>query len=974
MPTRPTVLTLRIVPLLCGLFCLFLLTSGCQATRSSGAGDLQIRSVPSFGSESNADLLASLSLEEKAAQLVFVRAHGLPMHPQNPEFVELLRYVEELGVGGIVLFDSDLDSIAPLVDSLQQRAELPLLVTSDLESGLAFRVRRGSVQLPSAMAIGATGDVEASRFAGDLTAREALAVGIDWIFAPVVDVNTDPENPVIGIRSFGEDPTTVAQMARAFVEGAQSEGVLTTAKHFPGHGDTSIDSHESLPTLEVDRERLDRVELVPFRALIDANVDSVMTGHLAVPAIDHPGTPASLPNELTSTLLREELGFEGLIVTDAIEMEATGGLWPGGAAVQALVAGADVVLLPEDPDVAVATIARSVREGILTEDRLDRSVLRLLDAKRRSAKRGADQSGSSSAASLASASGEIGSPADFHRARQIAEASITLVRDRSASVPIHVESNPKLLHLVLQDSHRFGSRARIAGEAIVLRLPETQEVDVPPVVPGALVASILLSAAEADEIVLSSASRNGELSDDQAGLITELQQRGHTPILLSLGSPYLLKSAPDIPTYLVSYGSYTLSQEAAVAALFGEIPIRGRLPVTLVGTGPNGAVEPLAARGSGQQREARPMALDLQRTSLPDVDRAVESFVEAGAFPGAVVVAAQGGKIVHLRAYGRQTYDAESPRTTTATIYDLASLTKVIATTTMAMIAVDEGRLDLETRAVDVLPKFTGPQKSRVTVRHLLTHSSGIDWWAPLYEEHQGWEEYIQQIVEMELVAEPGTKTLYSDLGLILLGELLQRALGEPFDTFARRRVFEPLGMIDTGFNPPPSQRDRIAPTEIDSTWRKTLLHGQVHDENAAALGGIAPHAGLFSTAEDLARFGQMITNGGVYGHRRVVERDTLEEFRKPAGIVPDSTRAIGWDTKSEEGSSAGSLFSPSSFGHTGFTGTSIWFDPERELFLVILTNRVHPTRENKQIRQARPAIADALIRSLEPDEPSKSP
>jgi CubicO group peptidase (beta-lactamase class C family) len=329
-----------------------------------------------------------------------------------------------------------------------------------------------------------------------------------------------------------------------------------------------------------------------------------------------------------------------------------------------------------------------------------------------------------------------------------------------------------------------------------------------------------------------------------------------------------------------------------------------------------------------------------------------------------VLAVGKDGFLVHLKAQGRLTYDEGAPAVRPDTIYDLASLTKVVATTTMAMTLVDEGRLDLARPVSAFLPAFRGGDKDRVTVFHLLTHSSGIDWWAPLYKDLKGQAAYLDRIQAMPLVYEPGTKSLYSDLGIILLGEILERVAGEPLQAFAARRLFEPLGLRDTRFRPGPELRARIAPTERDP-WRGRVLQGEVHDENAFALGGVAPHAGLFGPAEELSRVAQMLLDGGVYDNRRLVSRATVERFVSRAGI-PGSSRALGWDTPSE-GSSAGTLLSPRSFGHTGFTGTSMWMDPDRRLFVVLLTNRVHPTRENNAIREVRRAVADAVVRALGP-------
>lgn len=340
-----------------------------------------------------------------------------------------------------------------------------------------------------------------------------------------------------------------------------------------------------------------------------------------------------------------------------------------------------------------------------------------------------------------------------------------------------------------------------------------------------------------------------------------------------------------------------------------------------------------------------------------DVDRLLETYRERGAFPGGVLAVGYKGALVHLHPFGNLSYDADSPQVTARTMYDLASLTKVIATTTMAMILVDEGKLELGRKVQDFLPGFQGPGKDVVTVRHLLTHSSGLPAVAPLFKEIRGREAYLERIQAMDLEYPPGSRSTYSDLGVILLGAILEQISGQPLETFTRERVFEPLGMRDTLFNPPAASRSRIAPTEQDP-WRGRMAQGEVHDENASAMGGAAPHAGLFGTAGDLARFAQTMLDGGI------VSRETIALFTRRAGI-PNSDRALGWDTKSAQGSSAGTLFSANSFGHTGFTGTSMWIDPERQLYVILLTNRVHPTRENNLIREVRPAVADAVVRAL---------
>lgn len=358
-----------------------------------------------------------------------------------------------------------------------------------------------------------------------------------------------------------------------------------------------------------------------------------------------------------------------------------------------------------------------------------------------------------------------------------------------------------------------------------------------------------------------------------------------------------------------------------------------------------------------------------------EADTVVSSAV-GQAFPGAVLAVGRGGPLAHLRAFGALSYEPGAPPVATDTIYDLASLTKVVVTTTLAMRLVDEGSLDLDAPVSAFFPAFRGGAKERVTLRHLLTHSGGLVWWAPLYRDTQGHAAFIEKVVAMDLAYEPGTKSVYSDLGILLLGDVIERLGKAPFEELARRLVIDPLGMKDTLYRPPPALLPRIAPTEIDA-WRGRALRGEVHDENAFALGGVAPHAGLFGTAPDLARLARMLLDGGVFEGRRIVSRATVELFTGRAG-VPGSSRGLGWDTPSDESgrrssvpgepgySSAGSLLSPRSFGHTGFTGTSMWMDPERGICVILLTNRVHPTRENDAIRAVRARVADAVVRDLE--------
>ncbi len=909
--------------------------------------------------------LRRMTLRDKAAQMIMVRAFGRPRNPGSPEHRELLTEVRELGVGGVVVFRSELESIPRLLNELQAAARVPLLVAADMERGLSFRVDVGTVPLPWAMAVGATRSEQAARFTGEVTAREGRALGIHWALAPVVDVNNNPANPIINIRSYGEDPELVARMANAFIDGARRGGLLTTAKHFPGHGDTAVDSHLEMPVVTGDRTRLDAVELLPFRRAVERGVDSVMLGHIAVPAIDASGAPATLSPLLAGEMLRREMGFEGLIVTDAMEMAGVRPAWTGEASVRAVAAGADLLLLPADTEVAIQALVRAVGEGQLSEARLDESIRRVLTVKARlglARERLVDRD---------AVLRQMRRPEDLARAAEIARDSITVVRNHGGVLPLAAEKPLKLLHLVLSSDAANRAIRGLPEAELAARKIEFTSRRLGPEVSEETADQLVATAAEFSHVMISafvrvtSSKGTADMAPSHARLVRRLHEAGVPVVVVSFGSPYLLVQFADVPVYLCAYGSAESSQRAAVAALFGETNVGGKLPVTLPGLYPYGHGLEIPRRAMTLE-PAPPEAAGFLPGGLAAVDRVVERFIERGAFPGAVVAVGHRGKLARLAAYGRLSYEPDAPPAAADTIYDLASLTKVIATTTMAMILVDEGVLDLDKPVQDFLPRFVGEGKERVTVRHLLTHSSGVDWWAPLFEELRGPAAYLERIQAMPLVYQPGEKMLYSDLGLILLGEILERVAGEPLDEFARRRIFAPLGMDDTLFRPPPALLPRIAPTELDPR-RGGMVRGFVHDENAYALGGVAPHAGLFGTAPDLARFAQMLVNGGVFEHRRIVSRATVEAFtrRTHPEFGPDSSRALGWDTKSPEKSSAGGLFSDRSFGHTGFTGTSMWIDPERELFVILLTNRVHPTRDNQLIRQARPAVADAVVRAL---------
>ncbi len=917
--------------------------------------------------------LAGMSLERRAGQVMMVRVFGEYYPADDEDRRKLVGLVQDLELGGLVLFRSEAYAAAALLHDLQRAAadagSLPLIVAADFERGADFRID-GAVPFPTTMAVGATYDTGAAEWMGRASARDALALGIHWILAPVADVNVNPDNPVINIRAFGEDPEHVGRMVAAFVRGAQSAGVLATAKHFPGHGDTAIDSHIALPVLDHDNARLVSVELVPFRDAIDAGVGSIMTAHLAVPALTaDQGLPATLSYAVLTELLRTQLDFGGLVVTDAMEM---GGIarrwWSGQAAVEALSAGADLVMLPPQPRAVRAAIVRAVRRGDLPSERLEDAVRKVLTAK---ARLGLETF--RNAPLLSGLPSRFAPAADTERAQQVADSAVTLLRDRDELLPLDARDWQSVAVVSVADSN---APASVSGLVQALRrsLGNVASYSIDGRTRGDEAAAIVAASSRARTIVLAVRVRlrtgTGKISlpSRQAAYAKMIADLDVPTIVVALGSPYAITEFPQVSTVLASYGSSEPLQRAVARALLGEVPVRGRLPVSVPG---------LYARGHGEQRERLDARLETDSTRMATDDGglpvdlagarlALRDWVDRGAFPGAVYAIGFRNQLVGLGAVGKMSYEPAAAAMTPESLFDLASVTKVVATTTVAMQAVERGLLRLDYPVASLVPEFEGQGKAAVTVRHLLTHTSGLPAYVEFFRDYEptqagdrARQEILERIYATPLEAAAGTRYSYSDLGIILLGELLTRALGEPFWEFASREIFEPLGMRETLYNPPAELHDRIPPTEQDP-WRGRMLRGEVHDENTYVIGGISSHAGLFSTAGDLAAFAQTMLNMGTYDHQRILGRAIIDRWRRRQEVVAGSSRGLGWDTAG--GSDNWSMFAPTAYGHTGFTGTSIWIDPTRDLFVVLLTNRVHPTRDNAQHRQARIDFHTAVV------------
>ena len=895
-----------------------------------------------------AELLQGLDLEQKVGQL-FV-AWSLS-RPQGKNHERLLAAVRDVGLGGVILSLGTVDDAAKLIPQLQAAAKVPLLLAGDFEGGVWYRLR-GASELGNQMLVGATGSAALAESMGRITGEEAKALGFHWAFAPVLDVNSNPDNPIINVRSFGEDPELVARLGVAFARGVRSAGVLPCGKHFPGHGDVDTDSHLSLPTVPGDGARLRAVELRPFAAAAADGLESVMTGHLAVPGLgEDPAVPATLSPLILGDVLRGELGFTGLIVTDGLDMGGvTKALPTGEVAVRALLAGADVLLMPSDPKAARDAVVAAVQTGRVPMARLDDAVSRILRSK----------------AKVGLLDGRGGVLKDWRSrvhsreaeavADTIAARGLTLVRARDGVLPLPAGGARSLLVTLCDEEEGQTVEFAAAMNGVVaggdcVRLtaasPREQVAEVASRVRGAQLVVLALDVRVRD--------RQGTLGLPPALLPVVYalapQQR---VVAVSFGDPYVARGLPQADVYLCAYAGTERLQLAAAAVLRGERAVHGRLPVTIPGVAAVG--QGLTELPGTELGRAAPADEDMAPDLPQRIAELLASGVQQRAFPGAVCLVARRGQVIAEVAAGRLGYGEDDPPVRLDTRYDLASLTKVCATVPAVLALVAAGGLSLDDPVARWVPAFDGGAKETVTVRQLLMHAGGLPAHAPLYRTANGRHEMIAAAAATALQREPGGERQYSDLGFLLLGAVVEAASGESLALFAQRAVFEPYGMRGAGFVPAEGPPADAAPTELDPA-RGGVIRGRVHDENAFAMGGVSGHAGLFATASDVLRLGVAMLAGG----RGVLPRDLVEQATGPG---PDEPYGLGFQ-RLTDGGFGGTRVPRATFGHTGFTGTSLWCDPRHDLCVVLLTNRVHPSREGGAIQGIRRALHDLVLGSL---------
>ena len=907
-------------------------------------------------------LLEQMSLREKIGQLFYIRVHGTFTNRSDERFLRWRELIEEYHIGGLIFMQGDIYGQALMTQKLQELSQLPLWIIQDMEYGAAMRVS-GTTRFTPAMGVAATGRAENAYRKGEITAREAKALGVHQILAPVLDVNNNPENPVINVRSFSSNPEVVARFAESFIQGVQSEGLLATPKHFPGHGDTDVDSHLALPTIPHDYARMDTLELYPFRHVIGRGVRSIMSAHISFPALSRfPDRPATLDPDILTGLLADTLGFDGLVVTDGLEMRGITEFYsPGEAAVLALEAGSDALILSTDEKTAIHELELAVNNGRISEDRINRSVRKILELKKEFGlfeKAGPDPDDLSL---------RIRTPQYRAEAGRIARESVTLLKNRNQILPIREDLYRRIVVISIADDDSGQTGSSLARE--IRRYHPNVGFHVFDQRTGSEEREKMFEdARNADLLIVGSfifvrSHQPMQLTDEQQEFLDKLKDIEQPVALISFGNPYMIRELENADVHLLSWAATTKQVRNTVPALFGGSPITGKLPISIPGIYEFGHGIELPHSGI---RFDEPESVGLRTDSLMNVDRIMQRAVEDSVFPGGVVAVLKDGVIAWQRGYGYHDYQRTRP-VRPDDVYDLASITKVFSTTTAIMKLVDDGKLSLDDPVSRYLPEFDQPTRDQITVRHLLLHTSGLPAFRVYVDELRTREELLAAIRNEPLIHEPGEEYIYSDLGFILLGELVEAVSGQRIDHYLQEKFLNPMGLRTTGYNPSSRGRwfvSRIPPTEVDTVYSRGMVHGEVHDERAYFMNGVSTHAGLFSAADDLARWAQMILNGGHFLGQQFIQPETVRLFTSHRS--PINVRGYGFDRKSGDNSLAGRYTSDRTFGHLGFTGTSIWIDPDSRIAIILLTNRTWPNRNHSSgIGDVRRSVSDAVMQSI---------
>ena len=928
----------------------------------------------------------SLSKEERIAQLMVIRAHSNLGQDHVDGVVNL---INKYNVGALCFFQGGPVRQANLTNLYQSLSKTPLMVTIDGEWGLGMRL--DSVKkYPYQLTLGALTDDNIVYEMGKAVGEQMKRIGVHVNYAPVVDINNNPNNPVIGYRSFGEDKYRVASLGVAYMRGMQDVGIMACAKHFPGHGDTEVDSHHDLPVINKSIDNLDSLELYPFKQLFKAKVGSVMIAHLSIPSIDDAANrPTSLSKNNVTKLLRDEMDYEGLTFTDALEMKGVTKFFPAGeAAVQAIIAGNDMLCLPDDVPAAIDAIKKAVKKKRIKQKEIDDKVKKVLAAKYDLGLHTAQ------VVDTANLLEDVNAKTDEFKQR-VARNVVTVLKNEASLFPFKLGQRIAYVGLGTNELNQFGKRLSQDFKTDSFLLTYKDDT--------AKANSILqqVKSGKYDVVVIGvhdyslRPANNYNISAAAIELWNGLQTENAVTFLF--GNVYAAKNFCTSKTLVAMHQDDAIFQQAAADFLRGSITSNGKLPVTVCAI----------PYGAGLAVNNR-MPVGVSAPWLA-IDSIVRDAIAKKAFPGAVVFAAQGGKIKYHKAFGHYEYDEASLPVSLESIFDLASLTKISATTVSVMKLYEEGKLDLDKKISDYLPWTKGTDKADLTISGILLHQAGLYPFIPFYKEtiqenggpnpsiysdkldtlfnvpvarnlylRKDWTDtMMQRILNSPLTA--NGKYIYSDNDFIFLGKIVESITGLKLDKYVKETFYKPLGMTTTGFNPWSwIGTERVVPTEAEKHFRQQLLKGYVHDEGSSMFGGVAGHAGLFSNAYDLSLLYQMLLNGGELNGERFLKPETVHLFTDYQSDI--SRRGFGFDKPEKDSLGTKDRYpslwaSPKTFGHTGFTGTCVWVDPEADLIYIFLSNRVYPTRSNNKLGQMniRANIQDAIYKALKRDEAAEA-
>ncbi len=931
----------------------------------------------------------SLSEDEKIAQLMVIRAHS----NLGPEHVaKVTSDIKKYNVGALCFFQGGPVRQANLTNYYQGIAKTPIMVTIDGEWGLGMRLD-SVTKFPYQLTLGALNDEMLVYRMGLAVGEQCKRIGVHVNYAPVVDVNNNPNNPVIGYRSFGEDKDRVSKLGVAYMKGMQDAGIMACAKHFPGHGDVDVDSHYDLPVINKSREELEATELVPFKAIFEAGVGSVMIAHLYIPSLDNTKNKAtSISKNSVTDLLRDKMKYEGLTFTDALEMKGVAKYFPQGTiSVEALIAGNDMLCLPASVQESIEAIKKAIKEKKLSWDDINAKVKKVLLSKYNL---GLNNMQPIDTHNLLN---DLNAKTDIIR-REVAEQSITALslagtkasRTDYAEIPLK-PNQKKVAYISIGDTklNDFGKRMMQDYNADVFYLSYKDGQD-------------------AADKILQAVPKDGKYDAIVIGVhnysLRPVDNFGISPVAIKLyrdlnfiktvtftfGNVLATKNFCDAWTLVACYQDDAITQQAAADLLQGKIVSRGKLPVSFC----NYKI------GDGVVHGGIKMPKASVKDKFYEVDSIALDAVAQQAFPGCVVLAVHKGKIIYNKAFGNYDYSGKQPMTTES-IFDLASVTKISATTVSVMKLYEQGKLDLDKKLKDYLPWTKGSNKADLKIRDMLLHESGLVPFIAFYKEtidtntglpkpdiysetakegftvrvasnlymRNSWQDVmLDRMLKSPLGAK--NKYVYSDNNFIYLGKIVEELSGMPLDQYVQKTFYNKMGMLTTGFKP--RERftiDKIVPTEEEKHFRRQTIRGDVHDEGASMFGGVAGHAGLFSNAYDLSLLYQMLLNGGEINGERYLKKETIGLFTSYNSKT--SRRGFGFDKPEKD--TVGKepypsvLASPLTYGHTGFTGTCVWVDPKHDLVYIFLSNRVHPTRSNGKLgkMQIRGKIQDAFYRAI---------